>query len=93
MAAPHRVLLGIGVSAGTAHGAIALVTPAPTMDPNEAETTDVEVATQTVTDALDTVARLLLERAERAPKRLKKSSMPPQKWQRIAGLQRRSSRN
>lgn len=69
MAAPHRVLLGIGVSAGTAHGAIALVTPAPTVDPNEAETTDVEVATQTVTDALDTVARLLLERAERAPEK------------------------
>lgn len=93
MAAPHRVLLGIGVSAGTAHGAIALVTPAPTMDPNEAETTDVEVATQTVTDALDTVARLLLERAERAPEKAQEILNATAKWQRIAGLQRRSSRN
>ncbi|SDU79186.1 phosphoenolpyruvate--protein phosphotransferase [Arcanobacterium phocae] len=69
MTVQHRVLLGIGVSAGTAYGPIAVVSPPPGIDPDEPATTDVEAATEIVSDALEQVAVMLLDRAERAPEK------------------------
>ena len=63
----RKVLYGIGVSAGTASGPAALVTPAVGIDTNEPASTDAEADGQRVRAALDEVAAGLLARAEGAP--------------------------
>ncbi|USR79160.1 phosphoenolpyruvate--protein phosphotransferase [Arcanobacterium pinnipediorum] len=88
MAVEHRVLLGIGVSAGTAHGAIAVVSPAPTIDPNEPRTTDVDQASETVAQALETVASELLDRAEHASEKAQEILSATAKMARDRGLKK-----
>ena len=44
MATTHQVLHGIGVSAGTASGPVAVVHPAPGVDADEPATTDAVAA-------------------------------------------------
>lgn len=62
----RKVLYGIGVSAGTASGPAALVTPAVGIDHNEPASADPDVDGQRVRDALDEVSAGLLERAAHA---------------------------
>ncbi|AWB84653.1 phosphoenolpyruvate--protein phosphotransferase [Corynebacterium liangguodongii] len=62
----REILGGIGVSAGTASGAAALVTPAAGVDPNEPASTDPAADGQRVREALAAVSASLRERAARA---------------------------
>ena len=62
----RKVLYGIGVSAGTASGPAAFVTPAVGIDHDEPASADIEVDGQRVRDALDQVAAGLTERAAHA---------------------------
>lgn len=63
---PRTVLHGIGVSAGTASGPVALVTPAVGIDEHEAPSIDPEADGQRVREALDDVAASLHQRAAHA---------------------------
>lgn len=62
----RTVLYGIGVSAGTASGPIAVVTPAVGIDEHEPASVDPEADGQRVREALDEVAASLRERAAHA---------------------------
>ena len=62
----RTVLYGIGVSAGTASGPVAVVTPAVGIDEHEPASVDPEADGQRVRTALDEVAASLRERAAHA---------------------------
>ncbi|MCP1388262.1 phosphoenolpyruvate--protein phosphotransferase [Corynebacterium sp. TA-R-1] len=64
--AERKVLHGIGVSAGTASGPVAIVTPAVGIDEHEPASVDLEADSQRVRDALQQVATSLTNRAEHA---------------------------
>ena len=66
MTTTHQVLHGIGVSAGTASGPVAVVHPAPGVDQDEPATTDVVAAGERVRAAMTVVADLLTAKAATA---------------------------
>lgn len=82
----HKVLHGIGVSSGTASGPVALVLPAPGVDPDEQPPTDVEEAGERVRAALQRVSDDLLERAETASEGSKEVLKTTAKMARDKGL-------
>ena len=67
MSTTHQVLHGIGVSAGTASGPVAVVHPAPGVDNDEPATSDVAAAGERVRAAMTAVADLLTAKAAVAP--------------------------
>ncbi|WP_115728503.1 phosphoenolpyruvate--protein phosphotransferase [Actinomyces culturomici] len=67
MSSEHRVLHGIGVSAGTAAAKAAIVRPAPGVDPDEPASVDPAADGTRVRGALAVVSASLKERAEKAP--------------------------
>ncbi len=67
MSSEHRVLHGIGVSAGTAAAKAAIVRPAPGVDPDEPASVDPAADGARVRGALAVVSTSLKERAEKAP--------------------------
>jgi phosphoenolpyruvate-protein phosphotransferase (PTS system enzyme I) len=71
MSAPHHVLHGIGVSAGTASGPAVVVHPAPGVDTAEPPTTDAMAAGERVRAAMATVADALTDKVRRAPETAK----------------------
>ncbi|MBO3147194.1 phosphoenolpyruvate--protein phosphotransferase [Dermatophilus congolensis] len=66
MTETHRILTGIGVSAGTASGPVVTVRPAPGFDADEPPTTDVVEATRAVREALEATAAGLEARVAHA---------------------------
>ncbi|WP_022869096.1 phosphoenolpyruvate--protein phosphotransferase [Schaalia vaccimaxillae] len=69
--AEHKVLHGIGVSAGTAAAPAAIVTAAPGVDIHEAGSVDAEADGARIREALASVQADLKERQERAPEESK----------------------
>lgn len=65
----RRILNGIGVSAGTASGPVAVVRAAPGVDVDEPATTDATAAAARVSEATAAVVANLSARAENAPEK------------------------